>query len=584
MFPKLSVLFLFVSLPGLAQSNANAPSFPSPAKPSSPTSLMQPSGNERSPSAPTSVSTNSTAPALTLGSLLTEAQALYRQGNLDGALAKYQQLLQQWPKSPDAYAGVIRVYLQQKKVDEAARAANEALALSDTARIRTARAEVLFRQGKIEEAEKEWAGVINSGHQEPRAYLGLARVRRAIAMYKSAQDFIQKAHELDPTDPDIEERWVSTLPRFERIKYLEDALSGENKWDAEQRADIARYLDYLKERAKKKYDPCRLVSSVAHTETPLVRLLQDPKHLRGYGLTVELNGHKSSLLLDTGATGIVVRRAIAERAGVSSLSATKIWGIGERGSKDAYVGMADSIKIGALEFHNCPIEVMESHSVAGEDGLIGSDVFQDFLVDIDFPDEKLKLNELPRPPGVPEQNLALKNEEDDDQSEGSNTSPDPNAANANAAPSVGPQDRYLAPEMQAYTRFFRFGHDLLIPTKIGDVPPKLFLLDTGASTNYISPAAARDVTKVGADPNTTVRGISGSVRNVYSANKAVFEFGHLRQENQEIIAIDTTALSNADGTEVSGFLGFTTLRFLDVKIDYRDGLIDFSYDSKRWHF
>jgi hypothetical protein len=49
-----------------------------------------------------------------------------------------------------------------------------------------------------------------------------------------------------------------------------------------------------------------------------------------------------------------------------------------------------------------------------------------------------------------------------------------------------------------------------------------------------------------------------------------------------MISFDTKNLSDDVGTEISGFLGFTTLRFLDIKIDYRDALIDFSYDPN--HF
>ena len=36
-------------------------------------------------------------------------------------------------------------------------------------------------------------------------------------------------------------------------------------------------------------------------------------------------------------------------------------------------------------------------------------------------------------------------------------------------------------------------------------------------------------------------------------------------------------------TEVSGVLGFQMLRLLDIKIDYRDGLVDFNYDAKRFN-
>jgi hypothetical protein len=110
------------------------------------------------------------------------------------------------------------------------------------------------------------------------------------------------------------------------------------------------------------------------------------------------------------------------------------------------------------------------------------------------------------------------------------------------------------------------------------------MLDTGAFSNSISPAAAREVTKVHGDPDMTVSGISGTMDKVYSANKAVLQFGHLRQENQDMIGFDTTSISDDTGMEVSGFLGFVMLRLLDIKIDYRDALVDFSYDAKRWHF
>jgi predicted aspartyl protease len=283
-------------------------------------------------------------------------------------------------------------------------------------------------------------------------------------------------------------------------------------------------------------------------------------------------------MLDTGASGIVVKRHIAEKAGIAKLTETRIGGVGDKGLKNAYIGTAKSIRIGQLEFQDCPVQVLESGSVVDKDGLIGADVFEDFLVEIDFPNEKLKLGELPKRPGQSDQQPALKNEEDDAEAEA--TSQAPAKETTSTSNSSGPQDRYIAPEMQSFTRVFRFGNDLLIPTRVGDAPSKLFLLDTGALTNAISPAAAREVTKVHDDARTIVKGISGSVNNVYIANKAVIQFGHLAQENQDMLAFDTTSLSDNKGTEVSGFLGFATLRLLDIKIDYRDALVDFSYAKR----
>jgi hypothetical protein len=86
---------------------------------------------------------------------------------------------------------------------------------------------------------------------------------------------------------------------------------------------------------------------------------------------------------------------------------------------------------------------------------------------------------------------------------------------------------------------------LLVPTSIGDVPGKLFLLDRGAFTNHITPAAAREVTEVHGDSDTTVQGLSGSVDKVYRADQALLQLGHLRQENQDLVAFDLTHISEA---------------------------------------
>ena len=44
------------------------------------------------------------------------------------------------------------------------------------------------------------------------------------------------------------------------------------------------------------------------------------------------------------------------------------------------------------------------------------------------------------------------------------------------------------------------------------------------------------------------------------------------------MTIDLSGISKNLGIEVSGFLGFSTFRQLEMKIDYRDGLIQSVYD------
>jgi predicted aspartyl protease len=112
---------------------------------------------------------------------------------------------------------------------------------------------------------------------------------------------------------------------------------------------------------------------------------------------------------------------------------------------------------------------------------------------------------------------------------------------------------------------------------LNDSQPKLFALDTGSTSNLISPEAAREVTRVSQDSRTIVKGLNGAVNEVFRADQLTLAFGGLKQRNLNIVTVNLNSISESDGTEVSGILGFAMLNLLDVKIDYRDGLVDFHY-------
>jgi len=204
--------------------------------------------------------------------------------------------------------------------------------------------------------------------------------------------------------------------------------------------------------------------------------------------------------------------------------------------------------------------------VDGEEGLIGANVFKDFLVDLDFAEQKLRLGELPKRPGDPVGQAELPDDDDEDDGDSAGRF----------------QDAYISPEMKSFTRVYRFGHMILVPTKVGDVPNKLFLLDSGSFDNEISPSTASLITKTYTDKYLSVKGMSGYVKDVSRADKAVLEFGHLRQENQDLTAFRLDSISGNAGTEVSGILGFVVLNLLDLKIDYRDNLVDFGFKPNPW--
>jgi hypothetical protein len=162
-------------------------------------------------------------------------------------------------------------------------------------------------------------------------------------------------------------------------------------------------------------------------------------------------------------------------------------------------------------------------------------------------------------------------------------SPAPGTGNG-ADPTPAPKhfDRYIDPEMTSYAHVFRFSHMLLVATKINDAPGKLFLIDSGAWNNMITPDAAREVTKVHGDSDTKIKGLSGSVNKVYETGTVVLEFGSLRQKNEDMVAFDLSKISRDVGTEVSGTLGFAMLSLLKLKLDYRDALVKFEYVPSPW--
>jgi len=100
----------------------------------------------------------------------------------------------------------------------------------------------------------------------------------------------------------------------------------------------------------------------------------------------------------------------------------------------------------------------------------------------------------------------------------------------------------------------------------------------------ISPEAAREVTKVSSDSDIQVKGLNGSVKDVFRGDELTLTFGTLRKKYLDITAFDTKSISDSAGTEISGILGFALLHMLDMKIDYRDGLVSFAFDPNRWRF
>ena len=523
-----------------------------------------PSAPPTSQSSSASISSGAAASARpSLPPAILEAQQLLRTGKFTESEAAYNAILKSEPNSALAYTGLSRVYLKQHRVSDADAAAAKALELapnSDSSKV--AVAEVRFRQGRVAEASQLLTPLVKANTSEARAYWELGRIYWASSYYLHAKLQFDLANDRDPDDPDIHKRWLFTLTRKERLAALKNYLAGDTGDDPEERGHLETSLVTLADAEDEHRKGCHIASTITELHQDMERLMYTAQRIRGYGLKVDINGSKGKLLLDSGASGILINRKMAEKAGVEPMARTDFHGIGDKGTIGGFIGLANSIKIGGLELQGCIVEVSDKGSVADTDGIIGSDVFGAFLVDIDFPHYKFHLTPLPPTPPRSDNEKAL----------------------IAKYPNIGRfRDAVTPPEFKNFTPVYRFNHMLLIPTRVNELPGKLFLIDTGAFSDTISPQTAREATKVRSESEIKVKGLNGTVNNVFTADNITLMFSHFRQPARDMIAFDTTSISNGTGVEISGFLGFAMLYQMDVKIDYRDGLVDFGYDPNRFH-
>lgn len=537
------------------------------------------------------------------------AEQAFLAADYEKAATLYRTELGSHANDPELTEGLVRVLLRAQKVQEASDTVTAALTANPgSAVLLTAKGEVELRQGVPWDAAKTAAAAFKSDPCQPRVHLLISHLSRLSSMYANAQAEILLAHRLDPNDPDIRGAWIGTLPLRERAAELERYLATPTGDDAEERHREQLGLEHLKKRLNESHKACRLTSTTASTEIPFIELLYDATHIRAFGLQVKMNQHASRLEIDTGAGGLVVSRSVAQHAGLQPFSETEIGGVGSKADSTGYTAYADSIQIGNLEFRDCMVEVVDNKRMLDIEGLIGMDVFSKFLVTLNYPGRKLKLDPLPPRPGdiVTTPSLDTSASEDEEDAEkvggaaaGSTASKtgeanlDGTSLEASAVKTAqvvskpirnkGPFNRYIAPEMKDYTQVFRVGHGLMMPVFLNQSKLKLFILDTGAWATSISPTAAREVTKVHSDDSLHVRGLNGEVAKAYSADEVKFSFAKITQTIRQVPSFDTAKLSKDFGLEISGFLGARTLELTTIHIDYRDGLVKFDYDPKAVH-
>jgi predicted aspartyl protease len=472
-----------------------------------------------------------------------------------------------------AMAGLVRTTLAEDKLPEAlALAMKFNAAHPNDPEVLNALGEVRFRRGEVDEAATAFNRSMQLNPCNGVTHYDAYRFFELSGMYASAQRRLELAHRFSPDNPEIGRRWRAShalpLTSEQQLALLKARLDSP-PLTQEQKDGIQAAIQGIEAREK---GSCELVSPVTETKVPIVSIadgpISTPQEMYGAGLDVEFNGKKRRLEIDTGASGMLLSRSVAKSAGLVPELEVKTGGVGDQGPANSFVTHVDDIKIGNMEFRNCMVRVLEQGDVLGVDGLIGTDVFRDYVVTLDIPDREMRIGPLPRRPDEAAEKPTSLNTSDADETP------------VSVADSA--KDRYIAPEMKDWTPVFRSGHNLIFPTVIGNAPLKLFLMDTGASHGMISPEAAREVTHVsGGTDERRVKGISGEVNKVLIADRVSITFAGVRQITEGMTSFDSAALDRSVGVEISGMIGFPTLRELVLSIDYRDNLVHVVYDPKK---
>jgi tetratricopeptide (TPR) repeat protein len=461
---------------------------------------------------------------------LSPAEKAYSDGSYAQAEQLYTQALAQKASDPILAARLVETLLRQDKLGDAAKQLSAAMAANpNSAAVLTAQAEVLLRQGQPWLAAKSLDAAAAAAPCYARVHLVRSRIFRIDSMYASERSELQKAYDLDATDPDILMAWSRIMPAAQEIEGTARALAGTNDLDPQTRAKAANTIGSMMPLLFEDSQTCKGVPAISSVTLPLLPSKEDGKHIDGFQIEVKFPKGPARLQLDTAASGLYISRALADLNGFQR-------------ALEAPVGtvQAETVQIGSLEFHDCMVGVSESPFPGKVDGYIGTDILASYLVTIDGPAQKLKLDPMPPQPGVL------------------------------------PGDRLNSEELAGYEPVYHRRQYLLVPVTLDNKARKLFALDTGMRLSAMDSETAHSVSAIKVNFTNPLTTKSGSPAQVYRDNFD-FQFAGLsvNQKGGSILAFEPAAIDHNTGFDVAGMLGFDMLGQLVMHLDYRDGLVKF---------
>ena len=382
--------------------------------------------------------------------------------------------------------------------------------------------EIDFRKGNFTEAEAAYRDALKMDSKNARAHFGLGKLAMARVKPKLATQEISRAIELDPKEP-IYRLYASEAAGMdknsdEQRKRLEEYLKL-NPTDEDRVTEAKAGLEMLKAFGSEE------VAAVHAPENPAPIKLRKALNLIFAELEIDGKG-PFEFAIDTGATQTVISEKLANDLGLQPITSTVVFGIGGAGKVDTKLYKIKEVSIGDVKVNNVPVGTFNDPLISQlADGILGSAIFSDFIITVDYPAGQLRLNRK-RPSATA----------------GTETLP-----------------------------VWYFSNLLLVPLDVNGKRGN-FIVDTGAVTTVISHSMAA---QLGVNENTPgakidmgITGVGGFEGVVLKVPNVTFKTPRNSEVFPQVVSIDLKQISKMIGTEVSGVVGFDFLSDYKLTLDY----------------
>jgi len=428
--------------------------------------------------------------------------------------------------------------------------------------------EIRFRRADFDGARRAFQSALDANPGNARAWWGIGRIEQLHFNRTAARDLFAKAFRLDPNDTDIVISFLNFVENVENRRILlRNVASIARVSMPERAAQAVAHLQIESHLAGRPADD--LASAYTGYRLPLSGFHPSGATRHGLVVTARINGGRPlRLVLDTGARGILLHKSAASGLALESVADSKVGGFGGSGASDSSLMLARSVTFDDLAFRDCLVEVSAHNVTAGADGILGASLFERFRIRIDSRSRTLELT--PGGGGM----------------EGKPDCPPfaenaPSLAKAPVRARLGSEPRASASgcprtdgeisrEVRHGVQALGLDRLLLVRTSVAGSREGWFLLDTGAAFTAITPrlTSAAQARAGGVE----LAGIQGTAA-AFRVAPIALQVGGRALAEPEAVALDLAAISQREGVEISGILGFSTLSRWPLTIDFRSGLV-----------